>query len=136
MACDAGTAIAYTRAPAIALPALASVTLKRAVICCRRLVITRGVNWIEEITRRFGSEIAVIEIAPPTPTGLGLGVGVVPAVIASVRSEFAVVVPTRFFAVTWTRIVLSLSPDRTPYVWPVAPEMSLQLAPLLSQSCH
>src|SRR3954453_13814296 len=33
-------------------------------------------------------------------------------------------------------MVLSLSPERTPYVCPVAPWMSLQLAPVLSQSCH
>src|SRR3954453_3610633 len=120
------------------LPALASVTLNRAVIVCFRLVITRGVNWIDEITRRFGSEIAVIEIAPPTPTGVGVGVGVgdVPVVMRAVVSEVPVVDPTRFFAVTWTRIVLSLSPERTPYVLPVAPVMSLQPAPFLSQSCH
>jgi hypothetical protein len=71
------------------------------------------VNWICETIRRFGSETAVIEIAPPTPTGVGVGVGV-PAVTTCVLSELAVVDPTRFFAVTWTRIVLSLSPERTP----------------------
>jgi hypothetical protein len=60
----------------------------------------------------------VIEIAPPTPTGVGAGVGVgvgdVPVVTAAVVSELEVVDPTRFFAVTWTRIMPSLSLLRTP----------------------
>jgi hypothetical protein len=73
-----------------------------------------SLNWICETIRRFGSETAVIEIAPPTPTGVGDGVGVPPAVTTSGVSEFAVVDPTRVFAMTWTRIVLSLSPERTP----------------------
>jgi hypothetical protein len=94
--------------------------------------ITDGENLTCEITSRFGSETAVIEIAPPTPTGVGF----VPAVTTAVRSDVAFVESTRFFAVTPTRIVLSSSAARTPYVLPVAPAMSLQFEPSLSHVCH
>lgn len=66
--------------------------------------------------------------------GCGAGAGVV--FTTAVLPEDAVVVPARFFAVTTTRSVLPTSAPRTPYVLPVAPLTSEQLAPASLQRCH
>ena len=56
--------------------------------------------------------------------------------IASVAFELAVVEPSSFFAVTWTRTVLPVSASVSLYLVVVAPEMSPHDEPSLSHRCH
>jgi hypothetical protein len=56
--------------------------------------------------------------------------------ITSVAAEVAVLFPSVFVAVTATFSVWSTSPEATWYVFDVAPEIGLQLAPDASHCCH
>lgn len=56
--------------------------------------------------------------------------------IAAVCADTAVAEPARFVPVTATRIVVPTSAATSVYVCPVAPAMSAQLPPPLSQRRH
>jgi hypothetical protein len=69
--------------------------------------------------------------------GVGVSFVVVPAAtMVDDVGESALTAPEAFVAVTSTRTVLPASAVVSVYVWPVAPEIDAQLAPLLSQRCH
>ena len=75
-------------------------------------------------------------LLPGTVVVTTLVVVCVTAVTGEVRSVSSVRLPKRLAAFTLARSSRPTSDERTPYVLPVAPEMSTQLLPLPSHCCH